>query len=175
MKHIKLFENWVNDPKVDSMIERALDIVIYYCLEALQVDGGNSVLSGKEVDWKEENSIFSDEGPDLWVNTELYQCEKEIDILRRLSYNQRFKEVFKENRLEISDLSVDETIITIILPELQMNSGTRGNDSFDKELNKKRMAKIDAVVDFYTNFKPKRMQEIKEKWKTYFVSSKFGL
>jgi hypothetical protein len=165
MKHIKLFENWINESDVDFIIERSLDIVIYYCLEALQVDGGNSNLDVSTYNhhWKKVNSIFGEYGPDLWVNTELPQCEKEIDMLRRLSYRQRFNEVFKENRLSVDELSVDETIVYIILPENHSNSETVKKD------------RVDAVVDFYTNFKPKRMKEIREKWKTHFASNKFGL
>lgn len=164
---IKKYDSWLNESE-SFAVERAVDIVLYYCLQALHPQGGNDVglIDHMEADWKTINPNI--ENPDLWVNTELSQCEKELKIvLDKKSFDWNLiKRKFDECLLYIETLKIDEAIIHIKLPSFP---------NYNLDSKEEIQKAIDTVVKFYTEIRPNKMKEIEEKWKTYFNSKKFGL
>jgi len=173
---IKGFQDFLNESENQRALERALDMVIYYSLEAFSPDGGNMFsLDGyySTDDFKSHDPIFGDNGPDTWVNCGDFNGEINnplqivVDHYRHsvLGAKKIVKDAFRKYGMIIQELDPEEVILELNLPyheKTQNSAYKRGN--------------MEAVVKFYKETQPNGLKELKAKLgRGYIEGTRIGL
>ncbi len=174
MKHVKLFENWLNESlPTDGYFTTCLDTVIYMCLRSFSPVDGNPIendnITNLVVSMRPE--LFASDSPDFWVNCGDFDGKINAELKKVGDYygenSSNRKEVdaaFKEYGMEVSTLHEDEVIVSIYLP---YNMRTMNPEYLN--------ANAEAVVKFYEETQPKGLESFEKDLKNHLTANKFGL
>jgi hypothetical protein len=171
MKHVKLFENWLNESlPADKYFTICLNTVIYMCLRSFSPVDGNTIDNKKIVDLAVSISpdLFTSDSPDFWVNCGDFdgKIDDELDKVSEY-YKDHHKEIddaFKQWGIEIESLDKDEVIVSLFLPYHVRTS--------EPEYLK---ANAEFVMRFYEELQPQGLKSLEKELGSHLTGKEYGI
>jgi hypothetical protein len=184
MRDIKLFEEWLLETVIDGVeisdrvLQKYIDTVIYYCLEALSPDGGNAdVERSRNAAMASRPDLFDGvNGPDIWVAPGNFdgKIQEELKVLSAIGVWEmhsdyprevkRVKEEFAKYGMEISVMKEHEVFVSLAIPY----SSKTYNLKFIE-------ANTNAIIKFYEKTRPEGLKELGEELRIHFKAKEYGV